>query len=373
MRMPGLLAILTVLAFSSNENAAGSASPSPITQAQYDSFLVCAPFLSCYPPTRDAELLVGEWIRRGIVVQFTNDRRSLELRCTRDATLPEGLGDLEELDTLTIDGGGFRIVLPSDAFSAPNLESVWLRGFRRLDSLPIEKGVELERLSLEDCRLEGLPGGLENLDRLDRLDIPLDELLRKPNRLASAPNFLLAALRNNGFPYLDCDALGKAPKSTLRKYLVWQLVSQVATEIGSEAEDAMIARRIRGVFAMAGRASGKGAPIGCRLSIQSGCDGTVDSLWIQENGSVVMIGGTGGTELLFGEEISLAQGKIREGASVSEVMAVMGRPNRRGAGFLFYTVTEGETEIESTTDSHLFLFRNGRLWGLYRSGGSSEC
>lgn len=336
------------------QESAASASTPPIAQAQYQ-------------PQE-----IDEWARRGIVRTYSYENGRMELRCTRDAELPAGLGGLEELKSLIIDAAGFRIGLPSDVFSGHNLEEVSLWHFAKLDSLPIEEGKRLDLLHFKDCQLRGLPKGLEKLARIRSLSIEGGEILRRAEQHDSVPGFLRKAIFQNGHPLLDCDDLFGAPKQTLRDYLVFQQVRALEEDLDFEINSKRISRRLHGILETVGTASARRIPFGCRLAMQSSCDESNDSLWIHPEGGV-LYGSNPWIEWRLGKEISLAEGKIREGASVSEVEAVMGRPKRRGAGFLFYSVTQGETETESSTESHLFLFRKGRLWGVLRSSSSVEC
>lgn len=336
------------------QESAASASPPPIAQAQYQ-------------PQE-----IDEWERRGIVRTYSYENGRMELRCTRDVELLAGLGGLEELKSLTIDAGGFRIGLPSDVFSAPNLEVVSLWYFAKLDSLPIDEGKGLDFLHLKDCHLRGLPKGLEKLARIRTLEIEGSEILRRAEQHDSVPGFLRKAIIQNGHPLLDCDDLVDAPKQTLRDYLVFQKVRTLEEDLDLELNSKGISMRVRNILETADASPARRIPFACHLAKQYSCDESNDSLWIHPEGGV-LYGSNPWIEWRLGKEISLAEGKIREGASVSEVEAVMGRPKRRGAGFLFYSVTQGETETESSTESHLFLFRKGRLWGVLRSSSFVEC
>lgn len=122
--------------------------------------------------------------------------RTLTLNDNRLTALPEALRDLDDLETLSVDGNPDLVALPASLGDFPALGSLRAAGCG-LTALPASLPRTLATLYVADNALAALPDGLGDLADLVHLDVSGNRLAALPDAIGGLANLNVLDARNN--------------------------------------------------------------------------------------------------------------------------------------------------------------------------------
>ena len=116
-------------------------------------------------------------------------------------SIPPELGNLANLERLWVGNNQLTGAIPSDLGNLANLEKLWLSGNQLTGSIPSELGnlANLQQLTLDNNQLTGaIPSDLGKLANLEHLDLPNNQLTGAiPPELGNATNLQVLYLHDN--------------------------------------------------------------------------------------------------------------------------------------------------------------------------------
>lgn len=290
--------------------------------------------------------------------------------------LPRYLAELDELQSLSIDGKGFLRQVPAGIWKMPLLDRLSLANFQSLDSIVIRSADPhaIKRLSVAHCGLAKLPPQFRRLENLERLSVGGNRLGRQSANdekwlTRFAPSWKLEQALEAPW-----EAFPEIPREVFVAKSAFDSMNNALGRIRSSRGDLnpKLRKRLPELIDV-GKIEKKRPLYHVKRDGFEGCDDGGDNYRHFVDGAVVYGADASQTVLLSSGEWSVLRRKIPKGSDTSTVIKHLGAPYAKEEGYLLYYFQDSLPEIDSGRMYALFRFIEGRLVAVEVEVLTVEC